>query len=143
MGQSIHEVVAYLRPVSEVRQAKDGVPSASRIYRNKIALDGFPDLSKYGISTLYELFQFSAKKFAGERCLGYRPVTGGSVGDYEWLTYAETAQRVDCIASGLAALGLSADDRVGVYGVNCCEWMIAMQVRSAITHAFYVSIRCL
>jgi len=72
-------------------------------------------------------FSIAPKKFAGERCLGYRPVTGGSVGDYEWLTYAETAQRVDCIASGLAALGLSADDRVGVYGVNCCEWMIAMQ----------------
>jgi long-chain acyl-CoA synthetase len=129
MGQSIHEMVAYLRPVSEVRPAKDGVPSASRVYRNKVALDGFPDLSKNGVTTLYELFQYGVKKFAGEKCLGYRPVTDGSVGDYEWLTYADTAERVEGIASGLAGLGLSAGDRVGVYGVNCCEWMIAMQVR--------------
>jgi non-ribosomal peptide synthetase component F len=52
----------------------------------------------------------------------------GSVGDFQWLTYSETAERVARIASALAGLGLIAKDRVGVYGANCPEWMIAMQV---------------
>jgi len=91
-------------------------------------VDGFPDLSASGgATTLYELFQNSAKKFATEKCLGYRPIVDGVAGDYKWFTYAEVAKKVDDIASGVSALGLKKNDRVGVYGPNCVEWMIAMQ----------------
>jgi hypothetical protein len=36
---------------------------------------------------------------------------------------------VTAVASGLAAQGLKRGDRVGVYGANCVEWMLALQVR--------------
>ena len=41
---------------------------------------------------------------------------------------AQTAEKVAKIASGLKAVGLSAKGRVGVFGANCPEWMITMQV---------------
>lgn len=34
------------------------------------------------------------------------------------------------IASALAHVGLKAHSRVGVYGMNAPEWMVAMQVES-------------
>ena len=55
-------------------------------------------------------------------------------GPFEWLSYAEVGARVGNVASGLAALGLMGQDRVGVYGANCEEWMIAMQA-SGLTRA--------
>lgn len=51
----------------------------------------------------------------------------GVAGDFEWLTYAEVSALVAKIASCLAGLGLSRQSRVGVYGANCEEWMVAMQ----------------
>jgi long-chain acyl-CoA synthetase len=79
---------------------------------------------------LYELFQSSVKKYSNEKCLGYRPIVDGVAGDYVWFTYAEIAKKVEDVASGIAALGLNKKDRVGVYGPNCVDWMIAMQVRA-------------
>lgn len=55
-------------------------------------------------------------------------VQDGKAGEFVFLKYGETAERVAWIASCLANLGLSRQDRVGVYGANCPEWMIAMQV---------------
>jgi len=42
--------------------------------------------------------------------------------------YAEVSEKVTAVASGLAAQGLKRGDRVGVYGANCVEWMLALQV---------------
>eukprot|EP00775_Hariotina_reticulata_P012350 gene12350-12484_t len=96
-------------------------------YRNIVAKDGFPAVIK--ATTLHELFQDSVKQFGNEKLLGWRPIDKetGKAGPYQWLTYSETNEKVSDIASGLAGLGLAAGDRVGVYGMNCCEWMIAMQ----------------
>jgi hypothetical protein len=58
-----------------------------------------------------------------------RTLQDGNAGDYVWTTYAEAGAAVSQIASALSSLGLAKADRVGVYGANCCEWMIAMQVR--------------
>lgn len=113
--------------VGEVRPAAGDTPSASKIYRNAVAEKEFPTIDA---STLYELFQNSVRKFGGEKCLGWRPIDSetGKAGDYKWMTYAETNEKVQAIASGLSRLGITKDNRVGVYGVNCPEWMIAMQV---------------
>lgn len=94
-----------------------------------VAKEGFPHPIE--ATTLYELFQNSVAKYGQENLLGWRPIdkATGKPGAYQWLTYDETNAKVQAIASGLAGLGLAANDRVGVYGVNCCEWMIAMQVR--------------
>lgn len=117
----------FLVPVGDIRPAEGDRPSASKIYRNAVAEKGFPEL---GAKTLYELFQNSVSKYSGEKCLGWRPVdkATGKASEYQWMTYGETNEKVQAIASGLAGLGLTAQNRVGVYGVNCPEWMIAMQV---------------
>jgi long-subunit acyl-CoA synthetase (AMP-forming) len=38
------------------------------------------------------------------------------------------AAKVDAIASAIEGLGLGKQSAVGVYGINCPEWMITMQV---------------
>lgn len=68
------------------------------------------------------------KKFPRNPCLGHRPTKYGEPQPYEWLTYKETGELVDAVASGAMALGLNGLGRVGVYGINSPEWMIAMQV---------------
>ncbi|WIA35224.1 hypothetical protein OEZ86_003686 [Tetradesmus obliquus] len=119
-------VTSWLVPTGETRAASGDTPSASRIYRNVVAKDGFPTIEA---TTLHELFQNSVAKYSGEKLLGWRPINAatGKAGPYEWLTYGEVNEKVQAIASGLAGLGVKAGDRVGVYGVNCCEWMMAMQ----------------
>lgn len=37
--------------------------------------------------------------------------------------------KVEAIASAIAGLGLGKADSVAVYGQNCPEWMVTMQVR--------------
>jgi long-chain acyl-CoA synthetase len=116
----------YLVGLGEIREATASKPSASRIYRLAISKDGFPANEH---NTLHELFQQSVAKYSNEPLLGWRPIDEqGKPGAYEWITFAETAERVNEVASGLAGLGLTAGQRVGVYGVNCPEWMLAMQV---------------
>jgi fatty-acyl-CoA synthase len=39
-------------------------------------------------------------------------------------TYTEFKQRVDALAAGLLALGLSPGDRIGIWAPNCCEWAL-------------------
>jgi long-subunit acyl-CoA synthetase (AMP-forming) len=53
----------------------------------------------------------------------------GVAGDFKFITYKEASELVAQIAGGIAKLGLKRQDRVGVYGANCEEWMIAMQAR--------------
>lgn len=44
------------------------------------------------------------------------------------MTYGEAGAAVAQIAAALSGLGLARQERVGVYGANSQEWMIAMQV---------------
>ena len=69
----------------------------------------------------------SVAKYPGNPCLGHRPVKYGKPDPYQWLSYAEVGERVGAIAGAMMALGLEAHGRVGVYGVNSPEWMMAMQ----------------
>jgi len=39
-------------------------------------------------------------------------------------TYGEFKQRVDALAAGLLALGLSPGDRIGIWAPNCSEWAL-------------------
>jgi len=122
----------HLVSIGDIRPAQGEKPAASKIYRNIVAKDGFPTALK--ATTLHELFQNSVKEFGNEKLLGWRPIDEetGKAGAFQWLTYSETNVKVSNIASGLDGLGLTAGDRVGVYGMNCCEWMIAMQVWLAV-----------
>src|SRR3979490_1404486 len=39
-------------------------------------------------------------------------------------TYTEFKQRVDALAAGLLALGLSPGERIGIWAANCSEWAL-------------------
>jgi hypothetical protein len=69
------------------------------------------------------MFMASVEKFPSNNCLGHREGDG-----YSWLTYKETAERAAAVGSALVKVGLAPHGRVGVYGANSPEWMIAMQV---------------
>ena len=55
--------------------------------RNMLAKDGFPKLE--GVSTLFEMFESSVRRFNDCDCLGWRPQEGDSFGPYKWWTYRE------------------------------------------------------
>ena len=65
------------------RSLKVGMPC-----RNVAAKEGFPSFE--GASTLYEVFERSVKLFGENRCLGWRPITDGKAGPYEYWTYKQT-----------------------------------------------------
>lgn len=112
--------------VGPSRPAQGDVPSAGPSYRHISAKDGFPKLE---VSTLHELFDRSVKTYAGNNCLGKREkLADGTVGDFKFETYAQVGEKVAAIASALRTLGVEARQRVGVFGANCPEWMMAMQV---------------
>jgi fatty-acyl-CoA synthase len=58
--------------------------------------------------------------------------------DVRW-TYTELGQRVDALAAGLLALGLSRGDRIGIWAPNCSEWALT-QFASAKTGLILVNL---
>jgi long-chain acyl-CoA synthetase len=107
------------------RQATETKPSASPVFRHISCKDGFPSLP---VETLYELFSKSVVAFPNNRCLGVRPQNGdGTAGDFVFETYAEVGKKVGDLASAISGLGVPVSARIGVFGANCPEWMMAMQ----------------
>ena len=119
----------YLVATGDVRPAEGDRPSASKIYRNKITTEG--DQKPFKGTTLHETWQDSVRSYSSQPCFGHRPIDAATsrAGDYQWITYAEANEKVTAVASGLAGLGVSAGQKVGVYGANCLEWQLAMQVK--------------
>ena len=67
--------------------------------------------------TIYEAFAAAARKFPDRPALVARPES------VRW-TYRELHEEVEKTARGLAALGLQAGDRVGVWAGSCAEWIL-------------------
>lgn len=107
-------------------------PSCSPVYKSSEFKD--QDLTSPGISTLYEMFDASVKKYSNNRCLGKRTVTDGVAGEFEWWTYEATGSKVKDLAAGLVSLGVSTGSKVGVLGPNTPEWMVSMQVEWLLKH---------
>ncbi len=83
------------------------------------------------VSTAHEMFESSVRRFPKARCLGSRPwdpVTK-TYGKYEWINYAETAQRRRNFGVGIVELHkqLGVTDEkygVGLWCQNRPEWQI-------------------
>ncbi|KAB5569541.1 hypothetical protein DKX38_003334 [Salix brachista] len=123
--------------VEEGRGGKDGKPSVGPVYRNLLSKNEYPPLDR-DVTTSWDLFSenllmhsLSAKKYAGNKMLGWRRLVDGKVGPYVWKTYQEVYDEVLKISSALRASGAEAGCRVGIYGSNCPQWIVAMEACSA------------
>ncbi len=82
---------------------------------------------------LVELFENSVKKFPDRPCLG----TKNKQGEYEWVTYREMGRRADNLRGGLAGIGITRGDAVGIISNNSVDWAVC-HFATAGTGAFYV-----
>jgi len=115
----------YVVELGEERTAAGDVQSASKTFRAASCPEGNATIEA---TTVFELFERSAKKYADLPALGHRPINNGIAGDFTFITYKEAHVVAGKIACALAKLGVTTGSRVGVYGGNCVEWMLAMQV---------------
>ncbi len=70
---------------------------------------------------LVALIENSVKKHAQNPLFG----TPDSQGQYSWITYEKVGARIDNLRAGLAAIGIKANDTLGVISRNRVEWAVA------------------
>ncbi|KAH0890094.1 hypothetical protein HID58_052523 [Brassica napus] len=110
----------------------NGKPSVGPVYRNLLSEKGFPPMDS-DITTAWDVFSKSVEKFPYNKVLGWRRIVDEKVGPYMWKTYKEAYGEVLQIGSAIRALGAEPGCRVGIYGVNCPQWIIAMEACAAHT----------
>ena len=71
-------------------------------------------------ANLVQIYRDSCQRFADRNLFGYK-----TEGGWQWMTYREFGQRVDEARAGLAALGVSAGDRVAIIADNQVDWAVA------------------
>jgi len=72
-------------------------------------------------NNLVEMFEKSAAEFASNNFLGTKNKT---TNQYEWVTFAQVAERVNNLRGALNKLGLKRDEKVGVILGNSVEWFV-------------------
>ncbi|KAM7274842.1 hypothetical protein ACFE04_016708 [Oxalis oulophora] len=117
--------------IEEGREGKNGNPSVGPVYRNILSRTDFLKGDDGTKSTSWNLFCQSVQKYPGNKMLGWRNIVDGKVGPYLWKTYKEVYDEILLIGSALRASGAEPGSRVGIYGVNCPEWVIAMEACGA------------
>ncbi|KAG9457767.1 hypothetical protein H6P81_002275 [Aristolochia fimbriata] len=117
----------FVAQVEHGKEGKDGHPSLGPIFRNFLSKDEFPPTDP-AMGTSWEVFRVSVDKYPENRMLGWREIVSGKVGGYLWKTYKEVYNDVINIGSALQAVGAKPGSRVGIYGSNCPQWVVAMQV---------------
>ncbi|BDA42483.1 Long-chain-fatty-acid-CoA ligase 1 [Coccomyxa sp. Obi] len=77
------------------------------------------------IRTLYDNYEHSFATFAKTPYLGQRLIDDkGKAGPYHWMTYSEVGAARTEIGSGLLHFGLSSGCTMGLYSVNCRDWVL-------------------
>ncbi|CAM8927464.1 unnamed protein product [Rhodiola kirilowii] len=120
----------YSVQVESGKEGQDGKPSVGPVYRNILAKYEFPPPDP-SLSSCWDIFRQSAEKHAGNKMLGWRELVDGNWGPYIWKTYKEVYDEVLVVGSALRASGAEPGARVGVYGANCPNWIVAMQACNA------------
>ncbi|KAF3666602.1 Long chain acyl-CoA synthetase 1 [Capsicum annuum] len=121
--------------VEEGKEGKNGQPSIGPVYRNPISKNGFPSADP-DLSTAWQLFRSAVDKYPGNRMLGWRDFKDGKWGPYNWKTYKEAYEEILQTGSALRAHGIEPGARIGIYGANCPQWIVAMELlNSECTHA--------
>ncbi|KAG2326062.1 hypothetical protein Bca52824_008790 [Brassica carinata] len=123
---------SFAAKVEEGVKGQNGKPSVGPVYRNLLSEKGFPPIDS-DITTAWDIFSKSVEKFPDNKMLGWRTIVDKKVGPYMWKTYKEAYEEVLLIGSALRALGAEPGCRVGIYGINCPQWIIAMEACAAHT----------
>ncbi|KAI3449370.1 hypothetical protein Pfo_006035 [Paulownia fortunei] len=116
--------------VEEGKEGRNGQPSVGPVYRNLLAEHAYPPVDP-NLSTAWEIFRSSVEKHSGNRMLGWRELVNGKWGPYVWKTYKEVYEETLHAGSALRAHGFEPGARVGIYGSNCPQWIVAMEACSA------------
>lgn len=91
---------------------------------------GFRYVEKYespceGVETLYDNFEATVSNYPNAPFLGTRTChKDGSAGAYMWETYQEASMIRRNIGSGLMAMGIPTGAHIGLYSINCREWIL-------------------
>ena len=81
-----------------------------------------------GLKTPFEVFASSVAKYPDRPCLGWRPIAAdGTAGDYTYHSYQETDELAKQVTGGFRKLGVKPHSKVGVWAVNCVEWMLTIR----------------
>ncbi|XP_058084147.1 long chain acyl-CoA synthetase 1-like [Magnolia sinica] len=112
--------------VESGREGQDGQPSVGPVYRNPLAKNEFPPPDPC-MATSWDVFSVAAEKYPGNRMLGWREFVDGKAGHYLWKTYKEVYEEVLHVGSALRTLGAERGSRIGIYGSNCPQWVVAME----------------
>ena len=75
---------------------------------------------KINYNNLVEMQEDACSKFSQNPIFGTK--NGGA---FEWITYAEFAEKVDQFRGGLATLGVGKDDKVAIISKNTVQWAVA------------------
>jgi long-chain acyl-CoA synthetase len=114
--------------VEPSRKKEGSRPSQSAVYRNISGADGELVTKFNGLTTPFEVFADSVHRFPDRECLGWRPIASdGTAGDYKYYSYKETDELAAHVASGFHKLGVGPQSKVGVWSVNCVEWMLSIR----------------
>ncbi|XP_074316000.1 long chain acyl-CoA synthetase 1-like [Silene latifolia] len=116
--------------VASGKEGQDGRPAVGPTYRNILSEHGFPAPDP-DISTAWDSFRLSVEKHPGNKMLGWRELVHDKWGPYVWKTYKEVYQDVLDIGSALRACGAQPGARIGIYGANCPQWIVAMEACNA------------
>ncbi|XP_010270843.1 PREDICTED: long chain acyl-CoA synthetase 1-like isoform X1 [Nelumbo nucifera] len=115
--------------VENGREGRYGMPSVGPVYRNLLSKNGFPP--DYDMSNTWDIFRNSVEKYPGNNMLGWREFKNGKLGPYVWKTYKEVYEEVFNIGSALRTSGAEPGSRIGIYGSNCPQWIVAMEACNA------------
>ncbi|KAH1259812.1 Long chain acyl-CoA synthetase 1 [Glycine max] len=121
---------AFSVKVEEGREGKNGNLSVGPVYRNLLSENEFPPMDP-DFSTTWDIFCVSVKNHPNNRMLGKRKIVDEKIGPYVWKTYKEVYDEVLHMSSALRASGAEPGTKIGIYGSNCPEWIVAMEACSA------------
>ncbi|XP_004495889.1 long chain acyl-CoA synthetase 1-like [Cicer arietinum] len=117
---------SFAAKIEEGKEGRNGMPCVGPLYRNLLSKNEFPPMDPH-FNTSWDIFSMSVKNHSQNRMLGWRKVVDGKLGPYVWKTYKEAYEEVMQIGSALRASGAESGSKIGVYGSNCPQWIVAME----------------
>ncbi|KAD3068719.1 hypothetical protein E3N88_36599 [Mikania micrantha] len=113
-----------------VEDGRKGDPSVGPVYRNILSEHSFPPVES-NLKTTWDVFRSAVEKYPNNRMLGWRELVNNKWGPYVWKTYETVYQEVLHVAYAMRASGLQPGCKIGIYGSNCPQWIVAMEACNA------------